>query len=132
MAGGGSVSCHWSGITGPGLFPSTEYGRTIVHSFGHFSANSSSPAVSVRCAVTVGSANHGTALKFFPGFATLQKSVAGFHREQKHSLVLTAAWFLRLVIKTHVNSGFVLFQHADSDLRTALWGLHQCLLLVDF
>src|SRR6267154_3906800 len=103
MADGGSVPCHGSGITGPGLFPSTEYGRTTVHSFGHFSANSSS-AVSVRCAVTVGSSNHGTALKFLPGFSTLQKSIAGFHSEHKHSLVLTAAWFLRLAIETHVNS----------------------------
>src|SRR5882762_4556469 len=104
MADGGSVPCHWSEITGPGLFPSTEYGRTIVHSFGHFSANSSSPAVSVRCAVTVGSANHGTALKFLPGFSALQKSIASLHREQEHSLDLAAAWFLRLAIEAHVNS----------------------------
>src|SRR5438445_6636931 len=104
MAGGGSVSCQWSGITGPGLFQSTEYGRTIAHSFGHFSANSSSPAVSVRCAVTVGSANHGTALKFLPGFSAFQKSIASLHSEQKHSLDLTAAWFLRPAIETHVNS----------------------------
>src|SRR6266403_2461087 len=116
MADGGSVPCHWGGITGPGLFPIYGIRPNVVDLFGHFSGNSSSPAVSVRCAVTVGSANHGTALKFFPGFSTLQKSVAGFHREQKHSLVLTAAWFLRLVIKTHVNSRFVFFQHADSNL----------------
>src|SRR6267378_8560906 len=107
MAGGGSVPCHWSGITGPGLFLSTEFGRTIVHSFSHFSANYSSPAVSVRCAVTVGSANHGTALKFLPGFSALQKSIASFHREQEHSLGLTAARFLCFALKTRVNSRLV-------------------------
>src|SRR6266853_3917581 len=132
MAGGGSVSCHWSGTTGPGLFPSTEYGRTIVHSFGHFSANSSSPAVSVRCAVTVGSANHGTALKFLPGFSTLQKSIARFHREQEHSLDLTAAWFLRFTIKTRVNSRLVFFQHANSNLRMPLRSFNLRFLIVQF
>src|SRR6266404_1486881 len=132
MVGGGSVSSHWSGSTGPGLFPSTENGRTIVDSFGHFSANSSSPAVGVRCAVTVGSTYHGTALKFLPGFSTPKKSVAGFHREQEHSLGLPAAWFLCFAIKTHVNSRLVFFQHADSNLRMPLRSLNLRFLIIQF
>src|SRR6266853_6745963 len=131
MAGGGSISSHWSRITSPRLFPSTEYGRTIVHSFGHFSASSSS-AVSVRSAVTVGSANHGTALKYLPGFSTLQKSIAKFHREQEHSLDLTAALFLRLAIETRVNSRLVFFQHANSHLRMPLRSFNLRFLIVQF
>src|SRR6266403_2977818 len=113
MADGGSVPCHGSGITGPGLFPIYGIRPNVVDSFGHFSANSSSPAVSVRCAVTVGSANHGTALKFLPGFSALQKSIASFHREREHSLGLTAARFLCFALKTRVTSRLVFFQHAN-------------------
>src|SRR6266436_269348 len=132
MAGCGSVPCHWSGITGPGLFPIYGIRPNVVDSFGHFSANSSSPAVSVRCAVTVGSANHGAAFKFLPRFSTLQKSVAGFHSEQKHSLDLTAAWFLSLAIETRVNSRLVFFQHANSNLRMPLRSLNLRFLIVQF
>src|SRR5258708_10533286 len=132
MADGGSVPCHWGGITGPGLFPIYGIRPNVVDLFGHFSGNSSSPAVSVRCAVTVGSANHGTALKFLPGFSTLQKSIARFQREQYHSLDWTAAWLLRSTIKTRVNSRLVFFQHADSNLRMPQRSLNLRFLIVQF
>src|SRR5882762_4841561 len=111
-------------MAGPGLFPVYGIRPNDCPFVRPFSADSSSPAVSVRCAVTVGSANHGTALKFLPGFSTLQKSVASLHREQEHSLDLAAAWFLRFTIKTRVNSRLVFFQHANSNLRMPLRSLN--------
>src|SRR5882762_7652930 len=117
-------------MAGPGLFPVYGIRPNDCPFVRPFSADSSSPAVSVRCAVTVGSSNHGTALKFLPGFSTLQKSIAGFHSEHKHSLVLTTAWFLRLAIKTRVNSRLVFFQHANSNLRMPLRSLNQRFLIV--
>src|SRR6266849_647465 len=44
---------------------------------------------------------------------------------------MTAAWIVRLTIQANVNSRFVFFQDADSNLQTALRGLDECFFLVD-